>query len=473
LLGNNIYLKREDLQPVFSFKIRGAYNKIAQLSEEEKSNGVVCCSAGNHAQGVAYAAAKFGLSAKIVMPCPTPAIKVDGVREFGKEFVEIILHGDTYDEAAAEAMRLVKEEGRVLIHPFDDPATIAGQGTIGLEIVKQMTGKPIDAIFCCVGGGGLLAGVSAYVKRVRPEVRMIGVEATDAASMTASLLAGRRVELKEVGLFADGAAVKLVGEETFRLCQNLVDEMITVSTDEICAGIKQTFLETRTIMEPAGALGIAGCVKHILSTGAKGQTFICVTSGANMNFDRLRFVSENSDQTETLICVEIPERPGSFMELYGLVAPRNVTEFSYRYQEKHRASIIMSFQARSDEDKALVIEGLSKNGFDAIDLSENEMAKTHARYLAGGRAQVENERMIRFEFPERPGALKRFLESLGNSYNVSLFHYRNHGSDIGRVLAGIQVPEEQSASFDGFLSQLGYQYVDETDNAVYAQFLRQ
>jgi len=471
MTGNKVYLKREDLQPVFSFKLRGAYNRIALLTDEESVNGIVCCSAGNHAQGVAFAAAVFGISAKIVMPVPTPRIKVDGVREFGGEFAHVLLHGDTYDEAAAEAHRLVREEGRTLIHPFDDPATIAGQGTIGLEIVKQMSGQPVDAVFCCVGGGGLLAGVSSYIKRVRPEINIVGVEATDAAAMTASLLAGKRVELDEVGLFADGAAVKLVGEETFRIAQNTVDEMITVSTDEICAAIKQAFLETRTIMEPAGALGLAGCVKHIIDTGAKGKTFIVVCSGANMNFDRLRFVSENSDQSERLICVEIPERPGSFTELYSLIEPRNVTEFSYRYQEGVPASIIMSYQAPPQEEVAVVLGALEENGFDAIDLSENWMAKNHARYLAGGRAVVPNERMIRFEFPERPGALKRFLTSLGDQYNVSLFHYRNQGSDIGRVLAGIQVPEDEAAGFDSFLETLGYEYVDETSNAVYQKFL--
>lgn len=473
LLGNDIYLKREDLQPVFSFKLRGAYNRIAQLTEEEAGAGIVACSAGNHAQGVAFAANKFSIDAKIVMPLPTPQIKVDGVREQGGKWAHVILHGDNYDEAYAEAARLVQQEQRTLIHPFDDPATIAGQGTIGLEIVKQMTGQPVDGIFCCVGGGGLLAGVAAYVKRVRPEIAIIGVEAADSAAMTESLLAGRRVTLSDVGLFADGAAVKQVGAETFRLAQNLVDEMILVSTDQICAAIKQAFLETRTIMEPAGALGLAGCVKHILSTGKKGCTFICITSGANMNFDRLRFVAENSDQSETLMSVEIPERPGAFLELYSLIHPRNVTEFSYRYQPGKSASIIMSFQAGGESDVGDVVEALMARGFDALDLSKNEMARTHARYLAGGRAQVENEKLLRFEFPEKPGALRRFLESLGESYNVSLFHYRNQGSDVGRVLAGIQVPPEEEESFESFLAALNYKYVDETENKVYQQFLIQ
>jgi len=458
---------------VFSFKLRGAYNRIANLSDAECKNGIVCCSAGNHAQGVAFSAHKFGLSAKIVMPTPTPGIKVDGVREFGRENVEVILHGDTYDEAYAEAQRLVHEEGRILIHPFDDPATIAGQGTIGLEIVKQMTGQSVDAVFCCVGGGGLVAGVAAYIKRVRPEIAVIGVEAEDAAAMTQSLLAGHRVTLSDVGLFADGAAVKQVGEETFRLAQNLVDEMVTVSTDQICAAIKQSFLETRTIMEPAGALGVAGCVKHIQETGIKGGTFICITSGANMNFDRLRFVSENSDQTETLISVDIPERPGSFTELYRLIEPRNVTEFSYRYSEDRAASIIMSFQAFGQEDVESVLKALEDRGMDTLDLSGNEMAKMHARYLAGGRAKVPHERMFRFEFPERPQALKRFLQSLSDNenFNVSLFHYRNQGSDVGRVLAGIQVPPAETEGFDKFLNALDYKYVEETHNPIYRQFL--
>jgi len=325
--------------------------------------------------------------------------------------------------------------------------------------------------FCCVGGGGLVAGVSAYVKRVRPEIAVFGVEAEDAAAMTESLNKGQRLTLSDVGLFADGAAVKQVGEETFRLAQNLVDEMVTVTTGQICAAIKQAFLETRTIVEPAGALGLAGCIKHIQETGIKGGTFICITSGANMNFDRLRFVAENSDHSEALISVEIPERPGAFMELYRTVEPRNVTEFSYRYQEGGAASIIMSFQAKGPDDVSSVIQALEERGMDTLDLTTNEMAKMHARYLAGGRAKVPHERMYRFEFPEKPQALRRFLESLSDRYNVSLFHYRNQGSDVGRVLAGIQVPPQEADDFDTFLEALNYKYVDESENPIYKQFL--
>ncbi len=395
LLNNRILLKREDLQvrlphlmhqnrscdanlclqPVFSFKIRGAYNKISHLTDAERAAGIVCCSAGNHAQGVALAAKMLEIDAKIVMPLVAPQIKVDSVRRFGGEYGHVILHGTTYDEAAAEATRLQMEEGRTMIAPFDDPLVIAGQGTIGVEIVKQMTGQPLEAIFCCVGGGGLLAGVAAFVKRVRPEVKVFGVEAADAASMTRSLECGRRVPLEHVGLFADGAAVKMVGAETFRVCQESCDGMITVTTDEICAAIKSAFNDTRTVMEPAGALAVAGCQKYIQESGIEGANFVAITSGANMDFDRLRFVSGRADMLEALISVVIPEEPGSFLKLYSSIYPRDVTEFSYRYSGTGDANIIMSYKTQDAEERALVQRTLAERGFTVADLSDNEMAK--------------------------------------------------------------------------------------------------
>lgn len=468
---NHVHLKREDLQPVRSFKIRGAYNKVAQLSHEQRSCGIVACSAGNHAQGVAFSAIKLGIDAVIVMPTGTPSIKVDGVRKLGGR---VVLHGDTYDEAAAEAARLVEVEGRTLIHPFDDPLVIAGQGTIGMEILKQCTGKPLHAIFVCCGGGGMLAGVAAYVKRVRPGVLVIGVEAEDAAGMTASLRAGQLQELEHVGLFADGAAVKRVGEETFRICNHLVDEMLTVSTDEICAAIKDGFMDTRSILEPAGALAIAGVKQWAAAANTRDQTYVAITSGANMNFDSLRFVSERADASETLLSVVIPERPGAFRQLIGRLEPRNVTEFSYRHAGPgaDAAHIYISFQAAGAEDNASVIAALRADGCETLDLTANELAKDHARHLAGGRVTIEHERLYRFEFPERPGALSRFLDALNGGWNVSLFHYRNHGGDVGRVLAALQVPEADSDAFDTFLTELEYPYVRECGNVAYKRFLQ-
>ena len=474
-LNNNVLLKREDQQPVFSFKIRGAYNKIAQLSKEQQQAGVVACSAGNHAQGVALSAVHLGIDAVIIMPTGTPNIKVDAVRKLRGN---VRLHGSTYDEAQAEAMRLVDVEGRTLIHPFDDPLVIAGQGTIAMEILKQTTGKPLHAVFVCCGGGGMLAGIAAYIKRVRPGVMVIGVEAEDAAGMTTSLRNGKRTALDTVGLFADGAAVRLVGQETFRVCNELVDDMVTVTTDEICAAIKDGFMETRCVLEPAGALAIAGMKRWVASTNVRDQTFVGIASGANMDFDRLRFVSERADSSETMLSVLIPEIPGAFRNLISHIEPRNVTEFSYRMGSPDKAAIYLSYQAKGMNaetrlaDTAGVLTSLRQAKFVVSDLRDNEMAKAHLRHLGGGRAGVPNERLIRFEFPERPGALSHFLDALNAvGWNVSLFQYRNHGADIGRVLVGVQVPPEQPDRFTEFLDKVGYEYELEDDNELRKHFL--
>ncbi|KAF9177006.1 hypothetical protein BGZ51_009291 [Haplosporangium sp. Z 767] len=470
---NQIYLKREDLQDVFSFKIRGAYNKVAHLTEQEKQCGVIACSAGNHAQGVAQAAQTMGIKATIVMPTPTPEIKSRNVRRLGST---VILHGKNFDEAKAECERLAKLKNYTNIPPFDDPYVIAGQGTIGAEILRQHNLEEIHAIFCTVGGGGLIAGIAAYVKRVAPHIRIIGCETVDANAMTASLRAGRRVELSEVGLFADGAAVRVVGEETFRLCQNFVDEMIEVTNDEICAAIKDIFEDTRSIVEPAGGLAVAGCKKYLREHNLTGKTCVAVTSGANMNFERLRFVAERAllgEQKEALLSVVIPEQPGSFLKLYMHIHPLMVTEFSYRFaaNPKKEAHIYMSFLCQDRRKEVpLIMESIAKEGMQAWDISEDEMAKSHARYMIGGRSEAANERMFRFEFPERPGALLQFLEGLRAGWNVSLFHYRNHGSDMGKVLAGLQVPEEDNDEFAKYLAQLNYHWVEETNNPLYKQF---
>lgn len=489
-LKNTVLLKREDTQRVFSFKIRGAYNKMAHLTQEELNKGVVCCSAGNHAQGVALSARMLGCRAVIIMPLATPSIKVNAVRMHGGPTVEVRLFGNNYDEAAAEATRLREEEGMTFVHPFNDPYVIAGQGTIGMEILKECVSRPLDAIFVCCGGGGMLAGVAAYVKRVRPTVKVIGVEAEDAAGMTASIREGKVVTLPQVGLFADGAAVKTVGDETHRVCNALVDDMITVTTDEICSAIKLAYNDARVVLEPAGALGVAGLKKYVAQNDIHGQTLVAITSGANMDFDRLRFVSERADGSERTLAVTIPEKPGTFRALYNLIWPRNVTEFSYRYEghvEAHSVSqfsyhhegdgeahILISFQPMMniENDFEGIMENLKENGFTPIDLTHNELAKVHVRHLAGGRAKVDNERIFRFDFPESPGALQRFLLSLDIDWNVSLFHYRNHGDDFGRVLVGIQVPETCHDNLHTFLKTLGYSYTEETNNPVYQTFLR-
>ncbi|CAH0475306.1 unnamed protein product [Peronospora belbahrii] len=486
-LQNRVLLKREDLQPVFSFKIRGAYNKMANLLAEEKAAGCVCCSAGNHAQGVALSARKLGIRAKIVMPLATPDIKVNAVRHHGKEYVDIVLHGKTFDDAAAEARRLVQEEKLTIILPFDDPHIIAGQGTVGMEILQQTSGSgdKLDAIFVPAGGGGMLAGIAAWVKQIRPSVKVIGVEAADAAGMTASLAAGKVVELKHVGLFADGAAVKRVGTETFRVCADYVDEMVTVSTDEICAAIKAGFDDTRAILEPAGVLSIAGMTQYAKTRGLSGCHFVAVTSGANIDFARLRFVSERADSHERLLAVEIDETPGAFMCLNRRLDALGVriTEFSYRYDDAKKARVHLSFHSPTSQHATAAIRelqqeesslGFAHNGaYQVLDLSDNELAKVHTRYLAGGRARgnVHEERLYRFEFPDRPRALATFLEALQSSWNISLFHYRNHGADVGRVLVGFQVAEKDHERFQTFLDQLAYVFHEETDNQIYQEFI--
>ncbi|GBG25153.1 Threonine dehydratase, mitochondrial [Hondaea fermentalgiana] len=481
ILGNDVFLKREDQQPVHSFKLRGAYNKIISLPRERLEKGIVACSAGNHAQGVALSAQNLGIDAVICMPKATPRIKVDAVRKYGGN---VLLVGNNYDEAQAEAMRLAAE-GRTLIHPFDDPMVICGQGTIGMEIVKQLPNENqqnLEAIFCCVGGGGLLAGVSTYIKKVLPHVHMIGVEAEDAAGMTASLAAGKVTTLSQVGLFADGASVRTVGSNTFALVKELCNGMVTVTTDEICAAIKAGFNDTRTVFEPAGALSIAGLVRYVATTGVQGKTLVAVASGANMDFDRLRYVSERADSSENLVAIEIPEKRGSFWDLYNMVYPRNVTEFSYRYDPSNEgsANVILNFQAASVEDREKVMgELMAVEDYKVHDLQENDLAKTHVRYMAGGRAlRPGEERLFRFEFPERPGALREFLEkvhsSSGRRFNISLFHYRNHGADVGRVLVGLQADdsgEEAHVAINDFLQELGFYFVEETANEAYHKFL--
>ncbi len=470
-LHNHILLKREDMQPVFSFKIRGAYNKMAHLSPAALKRGVICASAGNHAQGVAMSASRLGTRAVIVMPTSTPAIKVDAVRARGGE---VVLHGDSFSEAYTHAKELEAAEKLTFVHPFDDPDVIAGQGTIGMEILRAHS-APIHAIFCCVGGGGLISGIAAYVKRLRPETLIIGVEAEGSEAMTQSLARDERVLLEQVGLFADGAAVKQVGKENFRLCRELVDEMIVVSNDAICAAIKDVFEDTRAILEPAGALAVAGAKEYIQRHKPRNKNFVAVASGANMNFDRLRFVAERAElgeQREAVLAVTIPERPGSFRKFCSLLGNRNITEFNYRYADPRQAHIFVGVTVHNRNETARLIEMLERHELPALDLTDDEMAKSHLRHMVGGRApQVDNEQLYRFVFPERPGALMNFLTHLHSDWNISLFHYRNHGSDFGRVLVGMQVPPESRDAFQGFLERVGYEYVNETDNPAYRLFL--
>jgi threonine dehydratase len=471
-LGNRVLLKREDLQPVFSFKLRGAYNRIAHLSEAVAKRGVVCASAGNHAQGVALAARRRGIPAVIVMPRTTPQIKVQAVIDLGGETV---LHGDDYDAALERALELARERNLVFVHPFDDPDVIAGQGTIGVELLRQ-TGGNIDAILVPVGGGGLIAGIAVYVKYLYPNIRIIGVEPEDAASMYESLKAGRRVTLDRVGIFADGVAVKRVGEETFSLCRSHVDEIVLLGSDEICAAIQDVFEDTRSIVEPAGALAVAGLKKLVAREGWRDKRVVAINSGANINFDRLRHVAERADlggQREALLAVTIPERPGSFLRFCEVLGNRSVTEFNYRYESEQAAQIFVSFglaQGRTEKDA--VVHALREAGYTVTDMTDNEMAKLHVRYMVGGRARgIRDELLYRFEFPERPGALLKFLQAVGGRWNISLFHYRNHGSDYGRVLAGIQVSSAERADFLQHLNDLHYAYAEETDNPAYRMFL--
>ncbi|HID46173.1 MAG TPA: threonine ammonia-lyase, biosynthetic [Chromatiaceae bacterium] len=470
-LETNIWLKREDMQSVFSFKLRGAYNKIYNLSEKQKKQGVIAASAGNHAQGVALAGKRLGVPSLIVMPTTTPPIKVQTVRKLG---ARIILHGDSYDDAYEHAKSLVKEKGLVFVHPFDDPDVIAGQGTVAMEVLRQHE-DPIEAIFIPVGGGGLIGGMAAYIKRVRPEIRVIGVEPEDTPTLQRALAAGRRVSLKQIGLFADGVAVRQIGKETFKLARQYVDDVVLVTTDEICAAIKDIYDDTRSVAEPAGALGIAGIKKYLQKKKSRRGNLVTILSGANINFDRLRHVSERAElgeQREALFAVEIPERPGSFLSFCRLLGKRNITEFNYRYHDDVRAHVFCGMElSRGAEERNSIIERLQQKEFGITDLTDNETAKLHIRYMVGGHApQVKNERLFRFVFPERPGALLDFLAGLSRGWNISLFHYRNHGAAYGRVLVGVQLHGTQVTEFRAYLKDLGYRYHEETDNPAYQLF---
>ncbi len=472
-IGNTVLFKREDLQPVFSFKIRGAYNKIAHLSQTAAQRGVICASAGNHAQGVALAASRRGIPSTIVMPVITPQIKVQAVIGFGGNAV---LHGEDFDQAYEHAVHLANDRQLSFIHPFDDPDVIAGQGTIGVEILRQRPAEQIDAIFVPVGGGGLISGIASYVKQLFPKIRVIGVEPDDADAMYRSLQARKRVTLDRVGSFADGVAVRRVGEEPFRLCQQYVDEVIIVTNDEICAAIQDIFEDNRAIVEPAGALAVAGIKKYAARENCRDRSFVAINSGANMNFDRLRHVVERGDigsQREATIAVEIPEQQGSFLKFCETLGRRSVTEFNYRYNENGAAHIFVGLGlSEGRKEKEAVLQTLREAGYPVVDLSDNEMAKLHVRYMVGGHpGNIRDERLFRFEFPERPGALLKFLNAIGTRWNITLFHYRNHGSDYGRVLAGVQVPESQSVDFDLHLRELKYVYTEETENPAYGLFL--
>jgi threonine dehydratase len=470
-LDCEVLLKREDMQPIFSFKLRGAYNRMASLPADVLARGVVAASAGNHAQGVALSARRLGCKATIAMPVTTPSIKVDAVRALG---AEVVLVGDSYTDAATHATALAAEQGLTFVHPYDDPDVIAGQGTIGLEILRQ-AGRSLDAIFIPVGGGGLAAGVAAVVKRLRPGVRVIGVEPDDADAMARSIREGRRVVLDQVGLFADGVAVRQVGEETFRLCRELLDDVILVDTDAICAAIKDVFEDTRTVLEPAGALSIAGLKAWVAREGVRGQRLVAIASGANMNFDRLRHVAERAEigeQREALFAVTIPERPGSFRAFCALLGRRSITEFNYRYADASEAHVFVGMEVAGRDERASVVASLHRAGLPALDLSDDETSKLHIRHMVGGRAGVDGEVLYRFVFPERPGALSRFLEAVSQGCNISLFHYRNHGADYGRVLVGVQVPRPDRVEFRRRLDALGYEYVEETSNPAYRLFVR-
>jgi threonine dehydratase len=470
-LNNRLLLKREDMQSVFSFKLRGAYNKMVQLPPDVLAQGVIAASAGNHAQGVALGAQRLGTQAIIVMPVTTPQVKVDAVRSRG---AEVVLYGDTYDDACTYAHQLETDKGLTFVHPFDDPAVIAGQGTIGMEILRQCQ-QPIHAIFVAIGGGGLISGIAAYVKRLHPEIKIIGVEPIDAAAMYESLRTGERVRLSQVGLFADGVAVRQVGKETFRLCQQYVDEVILVNTDDICAAIKDVFEDTRSILEPAGALAIAGTKAYVEREQITGQTLIAVACGANMNFDRLRFVAERAEvgeRREALFAVTIPEERGSFRKFCACLGKRSITEFNYRIAEEQEAHIFVGVQVESRRDAAEMVANFESHGFQAIDLTDDELAKLHLRYMVGGHSPLASpELLYRFVFPERPGALTQFLDRMNPSWNISLFHYRNHGADYGRIVVGMQVSPSEMDEWQAFLDKLGYPYWDESNNPAYRLFL--
>ena len=470
-LNNKLLLKREDMQSVFSFKLRGAYNKMAQLPPDMLAQGVIAASAGNHAQGVALGAKRLGTRAIIVMPVTTPQVKINAVKARGGE---VVLHGDTYDDAYAYARQLEAEKNLTFIHPFDDPDVIAGQGTIGMEILRQYQ-KPIHAIFVAIGGGGLISGIAAYVKRLRPEIKIIGVEPVDCDAMNQSLKAGHRVRLSQVGLFADGVAVREVGEETFRLCQQYVDEIILVDTDDTCAAIKDVFEDTRSILEPAGALAVAGAKAYVEREQIEGQTLVAVACGANMNFDRLRFVAERAElgeRREAIFAVTIPEKPGSLRKFCDCLGRRNLTEFNYRIAEEKEAHIFVGVQIQNRADAAKIVESFEAQGLRTIDLTDDELTKLHLRHMVGGRsALAHHELLYRFEFPERPGALMKFVASMSPNWNISMFHYRNNGADYGRIVVGMQVPPEEMQEWQAFLDSLGYQYWDESENLAYKLFL--
>jgi len=470
--GNHVLLKREDLQPVFSFKLRGAYNKMAHLTPEQLQRGVICASAGNHAQGVALGARKLGCRAVIVMPVTTPKVKIDAVGALGGE---VVLHGESYTDAYGHAVELEKAQGLTFVHPFDDPDVIAGQGTIAMEILRQHQG-PIEAVFVAIGGGGLISGVASYIKAVRPEIKVIGVQTVDSDAMVRSVKAGKRVQLADVGLFADGTAVKLVGEETFRIARELVDDFVRVTTDELCAAMKDIFQDTRNVVEPSGALGVAGMKQYLQTHQLKGKTVVAVNCGANMNFDRLRFVAERAEfgeQREALFAVTIPEERGSFRRFCELVGTRSVTEFNYRISDARVAHVFVGVSISKRDEAEKIARNFVKHGFATVNLTDDELAKEHVRHMVGGRSELaRDERLYRFEFPERPGALMRFLSAMHPDWNISLFHYRNQGADYGRILVGMQVPKADKKAFKDFLATLAYPCVDETDNPVYQLFLK-
>ncbi|XOC99694.1 threonine ammonia-lyase, biosynthetic [Burkholderia sp. 22PA0106] len=471
---NRVFLKREDNQPVFSFKLRGAYNRMAHLSTEARERGVITASAGNHAQGVAFSAARLGVKAVIVVPVTTPQVKVDAVRAHGGATVEVIQFGESYSDAYAHAVQVQNERGLTFVHPFDDPYVIAGQGTVAMEVLRQHQG-PIHAIFVPIGGGGLAAGVAAYVKAIRPEIRVIGVQTDDSCAMAQSIRAGERVTLAEVGLFSDGTAVKLVGEETFRLCRELLDDVITVDTDALCAAIKDVFQDTRSVLEPAGALAVAGAKRYAEQAGIEGETLVAITSGANMNFDRMRFVAERAEvgeAREAVFAVTIPEERGSFRRFCELVGERSVTEFNYRIADARSAHIFVGVQTRRRGESAEIAANFDAHGFVTADLTGDELSKDHIRYMVGGRSPLSHdERLFRFEFPERPGALMKFLSAMAPNWNISLFHYRNQGADTSSILVGLQVPAADHEAFDRFLATLGYPSHEETANPAYRLFL--
>jgi len=474
-LNNNILLKREDNQPVFSFKLRGAYNKMAHLSKAQLSKGVIAASAGNHAQGVAMGASKLECLATIVMPTTTPQVKIDAVKDRGGKWVKVVLFGDSYNDAYDHALKLKEKNQLTFVHPFDDPEVIAGQGTIAMEILRQYQG-PIEAIFVAIGGGGLIAGIGSYIKAIRPEIKIIGVQTIDSDAMKRSLEAGKRVELKEVGLFSDGTAVKLVGKETFKICQEVVDEIITVDTDAICAAINDVFTDTRSILEPAGALSVAGLKAYIANNKCTNKTFISIACGANMNFSRLRFVAERADvgeSKEAVFAITIPEERGSFKRFCSLIGKRSVTEFNYRISDSKNAYIFIGISTQKPGDSEHIAKEFIKSGFDTIDLTTDELAKSHLRHMVGGRSTLaDNELLYRFEFPERPGALMNFLNAMSPHWNISLFHYRNHGADYGKILVGLQVPQNSKKEFKDFLKGTGYRYWDESDHPAYQLFLK-